>query len=189
MERFRRREADEPATPLFEALRSLASYVVDDLALARPDLPDELRDREQDVWEPLLAIADLAGGDWPARARVAAITLATGTESEESLGVRLLDDCRHVLAGIERVSTVRLIELLAGLDEAPWAEKWWDGIKGEPRPGAARNLAWHLRRYGIRSRGLGTVGAGLARSPRRSSTGSARFGGRWACESATPTAG
>jgi len=64
VERFRRREADEQATPLFEALRSLASYLVDELALARPDLPDELRDREQDVWEPLLAIADLAGGAW-----------------------------------------------------------------------------------------------------------------------------
>jgi len=153
VERFRR-EADGPATPLFESLRSLASHYVDELALARPDLPEELRDREQDVWEPLLAIADLAGADWSERARTAAVTLTTGTEPEESLGVRLLADCRDVLDGLERVATARLIELLALLDEAPWAEKWWDSFKGEPRPVAPRNLAWHLRRYGIHSETL-----------------------------------
>jgi putative DNA primase/helicase len=32
---------------------------------ARPSMPDGLHDRAQDNWEPLIAIADLAGGDWP----------------------------------------------------------------------------------------------------------------------------
>ena len=154
VERFRRREAGEQATPLFDAFRSLASFHVDELAAARPDLPGELRDREQDIWEPLLAIADRAGGDWPARARAAAVALSMGAESDEPLGVQLLADCRQVLNGDERVSTARLIELLVGLEEQPWMEKWWDAFKGEPRPGAARNLAWHLQRYGIRSETL-----------------------------------
>lgn len=32
-------------------------------------VPDELNDRAADSWEPLLAIADAAGGRWPTRAR------------------------------------------------------------------------------------------------------------------------
>lgn len=42
---------------------------LDRLSYASPHLPDELDDRAQDCWEPLLAIADLAGGGWPVRAR------------------------------------------------------------------------------------------------------------------------
>ena len=42
------------------------------LADAEPELPAE--DRAADVWEPLVAIADAAGGDWPARARKACQT-------------------------------------------------------------------------------------------------------------------
>jgi len=33
------------------------------LADAEPVMP--LEDRAADVWEPLIAIADLAGGEWP----------------------------------------------------------------------------------------------------------------------------
>jgi Protein of unknown function (DUF3631) len=39
---------------------------------SEPTLPDELSNKA-DNWEPLIAIADLVGGDWPARARAAAI--------------------------------------------------------------------------------------------------------------------
>jgi len=42
---------------------------------AYPELPDGLSDRQGDAWEPLLAIADAAGGDWPAHARAAAVAL------------------------------------------------------------------------------------------------------------------
>jgi hypothetical protein len=154
IDRFRRREADAEATALHEAMRSLAEYHVGNLGFARPVLPDELSDRQQDVWEPLLAVADLAGGAWPERARAAAILLSTGDESDESLGVRLLSDCYEIFNGYERLSTARLLELLCLIEEAPWVEKWWDPYKGEPKSGAFANLAWHLRRYGIRSKTL-----------------------------------
>ena len=39
-------------------------------------VPDGLNDRAADNWEPLLAIADRAGGDWPERARKAALALS-----------------------------------------------------------------------------------------------------------------
>ncbi len=41
-----------------------------------PEIPQELDDRQADNWEPLLAIADLAGGDWPAWGRQAAVALS-----------------------------------------------------------------------------------------------------------------
>lgn len=157
VERFRRRDVEEEAGYMAETLRSLAQYNLDRLAVARPHLPEELSDRQQDVWEPLLAIADLAEGSWPARARSAAIALSTGSEPEESLGVRLLADCRAVRndaeqRGEERIKSHRLIELLCLLEESPWGEKWWDGFKGEQKSSAAQNMGRHLKRYGIKSR-------------------------------------
>jgi hypothetical protein len=154
VERFRRREVEQEATYIAETLRSLGSFYVDRLALARPLLPEELSDRQQDVWEPLLAIAELAGEGWPARTRSAAVALATGAVSEESLSIQLLADCRQVFDGLERVSTARLIELLCLVEESPWGEKWWDTYKGEAKSGAARNMGWHLKRYRIHSETL-----------------------------------
>jgi hypothetical protein len=152
IERFRRREIEAESQHLRSKLSELED-LADALALARPELPDELEDRQQDVWEPLLAIADLAGGKWPERARRAAIFLsAQGAEDAQSLGIRLLADCRETLNGHERISTTQLIELLCLVDEAPWGEKWWDSYKGEQTKGAASNLAWHLKRFGIRSK-------------------------------------
>jgi hypothetical protein len=150
VERFRRREIDEHA--IYAALQSLGSYYVDELAAARPRLPEELSDRQQDIWEPLLAIAELADEGWAERGRAAAVSLFTGRVDDESLGVHLLADTREVFDGLERISTARLIELLCLIEEAPWGEKWWDSFKGEAKKGAAANLAWHLRRYKIHSK-------------------------------------
>src|SRR5262249_55184263 len=60
-----------------------------------PGLPAGVEDRDADVWESIIAVADMAGGDWPERARAAAVALvAVGKEAEPSLGVRLLGDLR-----------------------------------------------------------------------------------------------
>jgi len=40
-----------------------------------PDMPNGIEDRDADIWEALLAVADLAGGQWPDRSRVAAVAL------------------------------------------------------------------------------------------------------------------
>jgi hypothetical protein len=48
-----------------------------------------------DNWEHLLAIADLAGGDWPQRSGDAAVALSgNGQDADDSLGVMLLADVR-----------------------------------------------------------------------------------------------
>ena len=60
VERFRLREVQPEGHDLRDRLSSWLESCLDDLAESRPGLPDELDDRAQDVWEPLLAIADRA---------------------------------------------------------------------------------------------------------------------------------
>src|SRR5215203_1558926 len=58
-----------------------------------PDMPAGVEDRKADVWEALLAVADLAGGDWTKRARDAAVALvADSMAGVPTMGVRLLSD-------------------------------------------------------------------------------------------------
>jgi len=59
-------------------------------------VPEELHDRAADSWEPLLAIADRAGGSWPMRARLAAVALSSEEDMPASAGIRLLADVREV---------------------------------------------------------------------------------------------
>jgi hypothetical protein len=56
--RFYRRDAAAEAEPLHQALASIGVHQVDALALARPELPDELDDRAQDACEALIAIRE-----------------------------------------------------------------------------------------------------------------------------------
>jgi Protein of unknown function (DUF3631) len=68
------RARDVPATcdPIRDALAEWAGALLEQLRDARPDMPAGLSDRAEDVWEPLLAVADAAGGEWPRQARKAA---------------------------------------------------------------------------------------------------------------------
>jgi hypothetical protein len=147
VERWRRREVLDIAEPLYQALVSLGEHYVERLAVARPALPPELPDRAADVWEPLLAIADLAGGEWPERARAAArLLMSRRTTDDEAIGVQLLTDCRPVFDGNDRLSTKELRELLIADEEKPWAT-WHHGSPISPRA-----LARMLHRFEIRSR-------------------------------------
>jgi hypothetical protein len=147
-ERFRRREVKPEAARLRERVERFASESVEALSTARPDLPDQLDDRGQDAAEPLLAIADLAGGDWPARARQALVELRGGVDvDDESSGVRLLADIRQVFGAADRLATTELLNGLSALEEAPWGD--WHG-----RPLTSRALAKLLRPYGVKSRSV-----------------------------------
>jgi putative DNA primase/helicase len=114
-----------------------------------PDVPDDLDDRAADNWEPLLAIADQAGGPWPAHARATALLLsgarADAAESGDA-AVQLLADVRAVFAdhGIDKSTTKALLSSLAELEGRPWAE-WNRG-----RPLTARQLGALLGRFGIK---------------------------------------
>jgi len=74
--------------------RQCARFVLDHaaaIASARPELPKSLNDRAADIWEPLFALADLAGGDWPALARQAAMNLSATAEESNPSSALLLD--------------------------------------------------------------------------------------------------
>ena len=146
--RFRFRDVNAETTPIREQLDRWAPQAVPALTDARPELPPELDDRSADVWEPLLAIADLAGGDWPQRARSAAKVLATGENREDaSPGVQLLADIRRVFdqKGVDRLSSKYLVEALNALDDAPWGD-----LHGKPLD--ARGLGKKLKPYELKAK-------------------------------------
>jgi len=62
-----------------------------------PQIPDGLNDRAADNWRPLLALADLAGGDWPEDARRAAMCISGNDSESESTAVQLIRDCLLVM--------------------------------------------------------------------------------------------
>ena len=80
--------------------RKIARFVADNEVRLRTCAPAALEvdnDRAKDVWEPLLAIAEAAGGDWPVRARMAGKQLCGETiEEEEEFKIRLLADIREL---------------------------------------------------------------------------------------------
>lgn len=99
---------------------------LDQLKHATPIMPVE--DRDADTWEPLIALADLAGGDWPIRARTAAVTL-TGAREETAASsdrVKLLVDVRVIFGNagphVEALPTAHLIERLKAIEESPWLD-------------------------------------------------------------------
>ncbi|MGW1343997.1 DUF3631 domain-containing protein [Kribbella sp. NPDC002412] len=98
----------------------LAPHVIE-LTKAAPDMP--LEDRAADTWEPMIAVADLAGGQWPRAARKAAVALTSDRDAgdEGSTPTRLLADCRTAFQDADALPTAILLERLRSDPEAPWA--------------------------------------------------------------------
>lgn len=109
-----------------------------------PTIP-ELSNRDADNWEPLFALADLAGGDWPARIRNAARSLTARAEDSHTPNEELLSDIKGVFAAKarDRLPSVELLRALAEDTEAPWAT--WN--RGKPM--TARQLSKRLSEFGI----------------------------------------
>jgi putative DNA primase/helicase len=110
-----------------ELKRKCARFAADNLEKLReadPDIPEELNDRARDNWRPLLAIADAAGGDWPAWAREAAVKLSATDDDSDVIGVQLLGDIRSLFdrENGDSLSSVYLAEELAKLEDRPWPE-------------------------------------------------------------------
>jgi putative DNA primase/helicase len=128
---------------------------------ARPSIPEELHDRAGDNWEPLLAIADAAGGDWPTKARKAASVLSGATPDGDSTKVELLRDVRTLLAnrlaGRQAVGSAELVDALVEDKAGRWAEF------SHGRPLTQRQLARLLRPFGIVP---GTVRLGEGSTPK-----------------------
>jgi hypothetical protein len=130
-----------------ELRRKLVRWAADNretLASARPKLPECLGDREMDIWEPLIAVADLCG--YGEAARKVAILLCK-REDKDSLGVELLRDCRKAFSAMggpeERLRSEVLLQRLNDQTDRPWATL----CNGKPLH--AHRLAKMLAGFGV----------------------------------------
>jgi len=139
-----RESRDSP--PLHELGRLLGSWIADHLdVLATADPQMTLEDRAADNWAPLMAVADLAGGSWPALARKAGRILTLQHDQvdiAESLNVQLLRDISAVLdnSPSDFIGSAKLAAQLRSDEDAAWSE-----IDLTPR-----RLCQRLKGFGIR---------------------------------------
>jgi len=142
VQQFRQRKA----APILHGIRdTIADWVASiegELRDAEPENP--LEDRAADVWEPLIAIADAAGGRWPEAARAAALVMSADSDeadAERSLGTRLLGDIRELFDsfGVGFMTSADLTSRLRHLLDAPWSDLDL----------TTRRLATRLKPYGI----------------------------------------
>ena len=149
VEPFRRRVHAPQGESLRHRLAGWAAGFVDEATQARPEMPAGVEDRAADMWEPLFALADIAGGQWPQRAREAAVALvAVAREVEPSLNLRLLADLRTVFGKHhDALHTKTILAELHKLEDAPW-----DDIKGKPL--SDNQLARRLRNYDVKPKDI-----------------------------------
>jgi hypothetical protein len=147
---LRRRAIEPDAAALRDRIANWADAYRARLASARPSFPPGVEDRDADIWEALLAVADAAGGHWPGAARSAAgYLVGQARQSRPSLGVLLLEHLREAIGEAAHRTTAELLASLQAKEEAPWRS-----LRGEPLD--ARRLAQLLREFDIRSCDLRT---------------------------------
>ncbi|MEW1696461.1 DUF3631 domain-containing protein [Streptomyces sp. NPDC091278] len=138
-------------TPALHAVRDrLVAWLgpLHDAAMSlTPPMPVE--DRAADTWQPLVAVADLAGGTWSEAARAACLAMtkheAEQDQDNSALNLRLLADVRRAFAAEGNpalLRTGRLIGILNEDTESPWPEYKDKGL-------TARGLQLLLKDYGI----------------------------------------
>lgn len=111
---------DDEFRTLRQKLARWSADYVSKLEGAKPSMPEGFQNRLAANWRPLLATADLAGGEWPNLAREAASALSK-TESE-SIGTMLLRDIRAAFDGRDRITSAELCKHLHDLEDRPWVE-------------------------------------------------------------------
>ena len=151
---------------LFDTLASkLARFAHDNrekLRHCRPELPGVLHDRAQDNWEPLLAIAETAGGVWPELARKAALKLSGSGEDGGTVGNELLADVREIFEEkrLTRISLADLLSELCSDDEKSWS------TYNRGKSITTRQVSKKLKDYGISSKPIRS-GYGVAKGYER----------------------
>lgn len=140
---------------LFDGIASELERFAQDYALrileARPPLPNALNDRQQDNWEPLLAIAMCISDEWLQKATDIALKLSKGSNDYVSTGNELLSDIQSIFESrvqegqyADKLSTQALIDALIKIEDGPWA-RYHNGTPLTPRA-----LAKQLAHYGIK---------------------------------------
>ena len=154
--RLRRKDGAD----LDELAQKSARWACDNLEALRnanPAIPIGLDDRAADAWEPLLAIAKTAGGEWPERARKAAQELSgEHVKEDDEIGTLLLADIREIFKtgdrdvyttkeGERHIKSESVVAKLTAREDRPWAE-----FGRARKPITAIGLASLLRPYKIK---------------------------------------
>jgi Protein of unknown function (DUF3631) len=131
------------------------------IAATDPEMPG-IHNREADNWAPLFAIADVAGGGWPERARAAALSAhAAAGGDEASLIEILLGDIRDIFAKREKnkvepadwIPSADLVGAMVAIEGHPWAE-----LGRSRKPLTQNGLARRLKPLGIAPGNVGPEG-------------------------------
>ena len=113
-----------------------------------PDLPEGVEDRAADSWEPLIAIADVAGADWPARPVPPPFTLLAPIwrTNPRSAHMELLAHIREAFAQRRGFGPRSFSAGLCARDELPHGKTF--GARNLTTEG----LVGRLKAYGIKSK-------------------------------------
>ena len=107
---------------LIECRRKFARWAADLQELPGVTLPPALFNRTGDNWHGLFGIAEAAGGEWPERAKQAAMEEIS--EEDSNLTLQLLEAIWQIFAEkkVVRMHTKALLDALKKIEEAPWKE-------------------------------------------------------------------
>lgn len=131
--------------PTARAIRAgLASWCRHHRGRILANYPDEfegISGRDLEISEPLLMVADAAGGRWPDAARVALRELLLGADDADhedapTLVASLLSDLRAVFGTAPKLPTADIVAALRAIPGAPWRELW-PSVDNAPRELAA----------------------------------------------------
>jgi hypothetical protein len=155
-----------------EAFVEWAPHAATVLADWQPDLPPGVRDRNAELWRPLLAIAELAGQTWTGRCRDAIRALVKDVPENQDVRVLLLTAFHDMFTDMgDKVCSAVALELLIERETEPWG-KWWaadvqrtrkareDGDHRAYAAKATAGLASMLRPFGILPKPV-RLGAGM----------------------------
>lgn len=149
VEPFRHRQHAHAGHAMRLKLATWAKLVGPKVQDAWPDLPSGIVDRPAEVWEPLIAIADAAGGEWPTTARDACVALnRVAQDRRVSLGIRLLADLKMIFKDAIALHTETILERLTrGEEHGLEADAPWENLRGQPL--GKRGLASMLKAYDV----------------------------------------
>ena len=155
VERLRLRSASSEVAPLHDEIVawSRTEGVIEQLRMARPEFPAALKsDRMMDAAEPLFALADLAGGQWPTRVRESVVTLegSAANTADEDLSILALRHVHETLIETDqKVFTDDLVHYLAKRDDGPWGGWWAEDLDRNHPQGPKNRLARMLKQFDI----------------------------------------
>jgi len=147
--RFDRRARTRLA-PLRPRLARWAKDALEELRDATPEMPEALNDRQRDISEPLVAIADQAGGEWPEKVRAAILKLCGASNEDGDRRERLLAAVWEAFEaeGKDFLSLHDLVKHL--LEDDSSDPEWGEAAKGD-KPITSVWLARWLKPFGLTS--------------------------------------